>query len=59
MLGSDLAETIGAGVLTNDFTSLGLWLADPQKVKPGCHMPNFHLTQDEITALADYLQATR
>jgi cytochrome c oxidase subunit 2 len=51
--------TIGTGVLTNNLESVRLWLADPQKIKPGCHMPSFGLTPDEITALTAYLETTK
>jgi cytochrome c oxidase subunit 2 len=47
--------TIGTGVATNDATGLRLWLANPQAVKPGCHMPDFKLMPDEVNALAAYL----
>ncbi|HKI69968.1 MAG TPA: cytochrome c oxidase subunit II [Verrucomicrobiae bacterium] len=51
--------TIGTGVLENNPGSLRLWLANPQIVKPGCHMPDFHLTKDEVNALAAYLETTK
>jgi cytochrome c oxidase subunit 2 len=51
--------TIGTGVLTNDAESVRLWLADPQKIKPGCHMPNFELTTNELNALTAYLETTK
>lgn len=31
------------------------WLANPQKVTPGTLMPNFHLSQEAIQAIVDYL----
>jgi len=31
------------------------WLTDPQKVKPGAHMPRFIFGQDSIRALTAYL----
>jgi nitric oxide reductase subunit C len=37
--------------------SLRLWLRDPQAVKPGTAMPNFHLSDSEIEAILAYLQA--
>jgi cytochrome c oxidase subunit 2 len=36
-----------------------LWLANPQAVKPGCHMPDFHLAPDEVQALAAYLETLK
>lgn len=32
-----------------------IWLADPQKVKPGTFMPNFNLSEEAIKAIVDYL----
>ncbi|HEX4121861.1 MAG TPA: cytochrome c oxidase subunit II [Verrucomicrobiae bacterium] len=52
-------ETIGTGVLTNNAASVGLWLEDPQKIKPGCHMPNFNLRTNELTALTAYLETMK
>ncbi len=48
--------TIGTGVLENTPANVRRWLADPQAVKPGCHMPSFHLTDSEVNALAAYLE---
>ncbi|MDT8310850.1 MAG: c-type cytochrome [Methylophaga sp.] len=31
------------------------WLKDPQAIKPGTFMPNFHLSDDEIKAITSYL----
>ncbi|MDF1589131.1 MAG: c-type cytochrome [Gammaproteobacteria bacterium] len=31
------------------------WLKDPQAIKPGTFMPNFHLSDDEIQAITSYL----
>ena len=39
--------------------NLRLWLANPQKEKPGSVMPNLGLSNDEITALVAYLQTLR
>jgi cytochrome c oxidase subunit 2 len=51
--------TLGTGVLANTAANTRLWLANPQAVKPGCHMPDFHLTPDEVNALAAYLQTLK
>lgn len=50
-------ETIGAGVLTNTPENLASWLRDPQAVKPGSHMPNLQLSEDDIRALVAYLES--
>lgn len=51
--------TIGTGVLENNPAGLRLWLSNPQAVKPACHMPDFHLTPEEVNALAEYLETTK
>ncbi len=48
-------ETLGAGVLENTDDGVRRWLTDPQKIKPGCRMPNFHLTSREVQDLAAFL----
>ncbi|HEY1696079.1 MAG TPA: cytochrome c oxidase subunit II [Polyangiaceae bacterium] len=51
--------TIGAGVMRNDAASLARWLRDPQTIKPGSHMPDLNLTEDEVTDLTAYLETLR
>jgi cytochrome c oxidase subunit 2 len=45
--------------LTRTDENIQTWLRDPAAVKPGAFMPNYHLTQDEITALVAYLQSLK
>ena len=52
-------STLGAGVLANTPDNLGRWLRDPQGVKPGCHMPDLQLTDDEVGALVAYFETLR
>ncbi len=40
---------------TTDRKALEAWLRDPNAVKLGAKMPNYHLTDDEIDALVAYL----
>lgn len=35
------------------------WLKDPQEVKPGTTMPKLPLTEDEVTAITDYLMTLK
>jgi cytochrome c oxidase subunit II len=49
-------QTIGAGVLQNNAMDLRRWLIDPQQIKPGCHMPNFHLTDANVEDLTAFLE---
>jgi cytochrome c oxidase subunit 2 len=52
-------QTISSGVLPNTPENLAIYLHDPQAVKPGVLMPNFRLTDDEITALMAYLSGLK
>lgn len=49
---------LGAGVLTNSPENLRAWLKDPQTYKPGCYMPDFNLTDQQLDALVAYLWRT-
>jgi len=50
---------LAAGVLPNTPAGLTRWLRDPQAVKPGSLMPNFHLTDAELRQLTAYLETLR
>jgi cytochrome c oxidase subunit 2 len=52
-------RTIGAGILENTPANLAKWLTNPQAVKPGIHMPNLNLTQQQVNALVAYLEALK
>jgi len=52
-------DTIAAGVLDNTPDNLAQWLKDPQAVKPGSHMPDLQLSDDQIRALVAYLEAQK
>jgi cytochrome c oxidase subunit 2 len=49
-------ETLAAGVVPNTRENLTEWVADPQKVKPGCRMPDMHLDQQEVSEIVSYLE---
>jgi cytochrome c oxidase subunit II len=51
--------TLAAGTIPNDRTHLEQWIADPQHVKPGNKMPELHLSQQELTALTNYLESLK
>jgi cytochrome c oxidase subunit 2 len=62
--GPDLAhlatrQTLAAGRLTNTFENLSRWLKDPQQFKPGVLMPNLQLKDQEVRALASFLEGNR
>jgi cytochrome c oxidase subunit 2 len=42
---------------TTDRDALAAWLRDPNAVKLGAKMPNYHLTDEEIDALVAYLSS--
>jgi len=48
-------ETMLTGMMANNPTNVEQWLTDPQKLKPGAHMPRFLLAKDSIRALTTYL----
>jgi cytochrome c oxidase subunit 2 len=48
-------ETIAAGMLPNDAGHLSGWIANPQTLKPGSHMPNLDLSGPELASIRDYL----
>lgn len=48
-------ETIAAGMLENTLGNLMGWVADPQAIKPGNHMPNVPLAPEELEAVVAYL----
>lgn len=49
-------ETLLAGRLNNTKKNLRRWLKNPQKIKPGAHMPKFILSDKQLTALVAYLE---
>jgi cytochrome c oxidase subunit 2 len=63
-IGPDLTHfasrrTIGTGVLQNNLAGLHRWLTNPQEVKPGCHMPDFQLTDADVEGLTAYLETLK
>jgi cytochrome c oxidase subunit 2 len=50
---------LGAGVADNTPENLRRWLADPQQMKPGAKMPDFHLTDGQLTQLVDYFETLK
>jgi cytochrome c oxidase subunit 2 len=63
-LGPDLShlmmrQTLGAGILPNDPSTLARWIADPQGLKPGILMPKIDMPQAERAGIVSYLLALR
>jgi cytochrome c oxidase subunit II len=52
-------QTIGSGVRTNGTAELEQWLANPQQIKPGCLMPDFHLSHAEVEDMTAFLGTLR
>ena len=52
-------QTIAAGTLANTRGALAGWIVDPQRIKPGTHMPPNALAPQDLDALLTYLQTLR
>ena len=50
-------QTLASGIMPNTAENLRLWVADPQKIKPGCLMPAFGLSNEEVDGIVDYLRS--
>lgn len=52
-------QTLASGRLINTSANMAAWLADPQKWKPGVHMPNVHLNPRALRAMTAYLESLK
>jgi cytochrome c oxidase subunit 2 len=52
-------RAFAAGTLPLDRTRLAAWMLDPQRYKPGAHMPKASLQLQEVDQIADYLMELR
>jgi cytochrome c oxidase subunit 2 len=52
-------KSIAAGTLANSQANLGLWIADPTRIKPGTAMPKVKLTGDELAKITAYLASLK
>jgi cytochrome c oxidase subunit 2 len=52
-------ETLAAGRLQNTPALLSAWLRDPDEFKPGSHMPNLRLTNDQRSDIVQYLETLK
>jgi cytochrome c oxidase subunit II len=52
-------QTLASGILPNSPENLLKWITDPQKIKPGCLMPAFGLSAEDVKDIADYLATLR
>jgi cytochrome c oxidase subunit 2 len=52
-------DTIAAGAAPNTPENLRLWIRNPNAIKPGSLMPAMELNDQELDALAAYLETLR
>ena len=52
-------KTLGAGTLANTPSLRAAWILDPQRFKPGAHMPAESFVPDDLNALNAYLETLR
>jgi len=52
-------KQFGGGINENTPDNLRRWLRNPQAVKPGVKMPNFNLTDDQLTELVSYFETLK
>jgi cytochrome c oxidase subunit 2 len=52
-------QTIASGTVPNSPEDLRRWVADPQKIKAGCLMPDFGLSDRDRDLIVDYLSTLR
>lgn len=51
--------TIAAGAALNTPENMKTWVRDPQKIKPGCLMPDMQLTGKELDDVVAYLETLK
>jgi cytochrome c oxidase subunit 2 len=49
-------QTLASGMVKNDEANLRQWIRDPQRIKPGCLMPAFQLSDQELELVVQYLR---
>jgi cytochrome c oxidase subunit II len=51
-------QTLASGMIPNDADGRNLhdWIADPQNIKPGCLMPAFGLSSQQLDSIVRYLR---
>jgi cytochrome c oxidase subunit 2 len=52
-------RTLAAGIIANNEETLREWVRDPQKIKSGCLMPPFGLSDKDVDLVARYLATLR
>jgi cytochrome c oxidase subunit 2 len=52
-------DTIASGAAPNTPANLRLWIQNPEAFKPGCKMPAMGMSDQEVNAVAGYLETLR
>jgi len=52
-------QTLLAGLLENNLQNLENWIKNPQQLKPGANMPDFHLDDTTVKNIAAYLNSLK
>jgi cytochrome c oxidase subunit 2 len=54
-------QTLASGMIPNDPEGKNLrdWIANPQRIKPGCLMPAFGLDEKQLQSIVSYLRTLR
>jgi cytochrome c oxidase subunit 2 len=52
-------ETLASGIVPNTREQLQQWVADPGQIKPGCLMPDFGLTDEQVKPIVNYLSSLK
>jgi cytochrome c oxidase subunit 2 len=52
-------DTIASGAAANTPANLRMWIKDPAALKPGCKMPAMELSDQQVNAVASYLESLR
>ena len=50
---------LAAGAIPNTPGHLAGWIVDPQKIKPGTHMPQNTIAPQDLRALLEYLESLK
>ncbi len=49
-------QTLGSGLIPNNVENAAQWIIDPQRFKPGCHMPKMRVSHEDARDIALYLE---
>ncbi|MBU6455018.1 MAG: cytochrome c oxidase subunit II [Cyanobacteria bacterium REEB67] len=52
-------KTLAAGMMANNVDNAAAWIVNPQKYKPGCHMPKMRISKEEAHDIAVYLEGLK